>query len=607
MTLCSLESRDVRGGARRARRSLCGALRRSPEELAAEQKAVIVAQYCTECHSAAERKPSSSLENVDLLHRPRTPAVWEKVIHKLDVGLMPPPGEPRPDAKTVAGLVGYLETALDSAAAANPKSGPPAAAPTESRRVRQRDPRPARLQRSTSSRCLPADSSSHGFDNVSDVLKTSPLLLERYLTVGMRVAATAVGDTTMEPRAAHYEPAPICRRTAGSKGLPLGTRGGLVVEHYFPIDGGIRVPARAVGSGREHRARPGRFPDAVRVRDAARRGARASRATSAASTTTRCRIATKAARPPRPKSASACEWPVTAGVHRLGFTFVMKSFAIEQRVLQPFKSDLPPATTRTVGRASSRVLITGPYDSKAAGDTPVRRAIFTCRPGAPAGSSSVDHVDCAEQILGRLARAPMAARRPKRISRPCSSFYEQGSDGGRDFERGIQLALARILSGPEFLFRGTEPARRLGHRGRSTASMTRRSRRGSRCSFGAASRTTSCSTWRSRAGSRDPQCSRRKCGACSRTRVRTRSSRISRSSGCSCATSPPRRPICSSSRTGTTTCARTCCARPICSSRACCSTTRASSISSAPTTRSSTSGSRRTTASTACSATRFAA
>ena len=61
------------------------------------------------------------LENADLVHAAAKPAVWEKVIHKLDVGLMPPPGEPRPDTKPPRALVGYLETALDSAAAAAPQ------------------------------------------------------------------------------------------------------------------------------------------------------------------------------------------------------------------------------------------------------------------------------------------------------------------------------------------------------------------------------------------------------------------------------------------------------------------------------------------------------
>ncbi len=104
----------------------------------------MIEQYCTECHDAAEHEAGLVLENADLLHPAANAAVWEKVIHKLDLGLMPPPGGPRPDAATAAGLVAYLEGQLDAAAAAAPQAGAPALASLEPRRVRQRDPRLAR-------------------------------------------------------------------------------------------------------------------------------------------------------------------------------------------------------------------------------------------------------------------------------------------------------------------------------------------------------------------------------------------------------------------------------------------------------------------------------
>jgi len=455
MTLRSLDL-AARGGALALAALLCGACARSPEELAAEQKAVI-SRYCTECHSAAEQEGELVLENADLVHAAAKPAVWEKVIHKLDVGLMPPPGEPRPDAQTAAALVGYLETALDSAAAAAPQPG------------RQPLHRLNRVEYGNAIRdllgftididsLLPADSSSHGFDNVSDVLKTSPLLLERYLTVGMRVAATAVGDTTVEPRAAQYEPKADLSQNRWIEGLPLGTRGGLVVEHYFPTDAEYEFrpelweAAASTVRGLEgfttpfefemlldgvpvHRAQlGGRDDDALSNRD---------QGSATASAQERIRV----------------RMPVSAGVHRLGFTFVMKSFAIEQRVLQPFESDLPPGNDAYGWPRIARVLITGPYDSKSSGDTPVRRAIFTCRPRPSIDNSpSIGGVDCAEEILGRLARRAYGRPVTEADLKTLLEFYARGSGGGRDFDRGIQLALARILSGPEFLFRGAEAA-----------------------------------------------------------------------------------------------------------------------------------------------------
>src|SRR5690606_38317815 len=130
----------------------------------------------------------------------------------------------------------YLEASLDAAAEASPKPG------------RMPLHRLNRTEYANAVRdllglsidvesLLAADSSTHGFDNISDVLKTSPLLLERYLTLGMRIAAIAVGDTTLDARTTVYQPPADLSQNQWIEGLPLGTRGGLVVKHYFPVDG----------------------------------------------------------------------------------------------------------------------------------------------------------------------------------------------------------------------------------------------------------------------------------------------------------------------------------------------------------------------------------
>ena len=441
--------RIVRCGAALGALVALAACSRSPERLAADNGAIIE-RYCTECHSAAEQEAGLSLENADVAHAAANPEVWEKVVHKLDVGLMPPPGEPRPDAKTVAGLAGYLKASLDTAAAAAPKPG--------------RSPlhRLSRTEYGNAVRdllgltvdvesLLPADSSSHGFDNVSDVLKTSPLLLERYLTVGLRVAATALGDPALEPRATHYAPPADLSQNRWIEGLPLGTRGGLIVEHYFPSDADYEFrpelweAAASTVRGLEGFKTPFTYEmllDGVPMHRAELGGveddALSNRDQGSATASAQDRIRTRL--------------PVKAGMHRVGFTFVMKSFAIEQRVLQPFESDLPPGNDAYGWPRISNVLITGPYAAKGVGDTPVRRAIFTCQPGP-----AVKDVDCAEQILGRLARRAYSRPVTETDVATLLDFYRQGSGGG-EFERGIQLGLARILSGPEFLFRGTARA-----------------------------------------------------------------------------------------------------------------------------------------------------
>jgi hypothetical protein len=436
----------ARVGALTAVTALAAACGRSPEQVASEHQAMLD-RYCTECHDAVEQEAGLVLEDADLLHPVANAAVWEKVIHKLEIGLMPPPGGPRPDAQTSARLVDYLKTSLDDAAAAAPKPG------------RQPLHRLNRAEYGNAVRdllgvtidvasLLPADSSSHGFDNVSDVLKTSPLLLERYLTVGMRVAAAAVGDTAVEPRSTHYAPRPDLSQNRWIEGLPLGTRGGLVVDHYFPVDAQYEFrpelweAAASTVRGLEGFQMPFEYEmllDGVPVHRAPIGGieddALSNRDQGSATTAVRERL--------------ALTLPVTAGVHRLGFTFVMKSFAIEQRVLQPFDSDLPLGNDAYGWPRVARVLVTGPFEPTGSGSSPVRQNIFTCRP-----SASADDVECAELILSRLARRAYGRAVTEADLATLLGFYARGSNDGRDFERGIQLALARILSGPEFLFRG---------------------------------------------------------------------------------------------------------------------------------------------------------
>ena len=413
---------------------------RSPQEVAAEH-GTIVNRYCADCHSVAEQEAGLVLEKADLLNPAVQRAKWEKVIHKLEAGLMPPPGEPRPSHEAVASLVSYLEATLDASA---PK---PAGAPV--RRLNRaaygnavRDLLGFPVDVET---LLPADVSSDGFDNVADTLKTSPLLLERYLTVGLRVAAMAVGDTKVGPRATEYRPRLDLSQNDWIEGLPYGTRGGLVADHYFETDAEYEIRPelwRATGStvrGVEGFKTPFELQiliDGVVVHSAEFGGADddalSNRDIGSAVMQVGARLPVRL--------------PVSAGLHRVGVTFVMKSFALEQKILDPRKADLPIGNDAYGWPIVTRVLVAGPYRSTGPGDTATRRAIFTCRPGVSQSDTA-----CAEQILGRLALRAYARPLDDRDLQTLRELYASGSDNGRDFEAGIELALARILSGPEFL------------------------------------------------------------------------------------------------------------------------------------------------------------
>lgn len=82
-------------------------------------------QYCFTCHNDKLKTGSLSLESMDLAHMANAPDVWEKVIRKALVGMMPPQGLPQPEPAARKALVTWLEASLDRAAAAKPNPGRP--------------------------------------------------------------------------------------------------------------------------------------------------------------------------------------------------------------------------------------------------------------------------------------------------------------------------------------------------------------------------------------------------------------------------------------------------------------------------------------------------
>src|SRR5690606_36647360 len=68
---------------------------------------------------------------------------------------------------------------------------------------------------------LPPDDSSYGFDNIADVLRMSPALMERYLSAARKVSALAVGDPSIDSAAHTYRVRPDASQHRHVEGLPL--------------------------------------------------------------------------------------------------------------------------------------------------------------------------------------------------------------------------------------------------------------------------------------------------------------------------------------------------------------------------------------------------
>jgi mono/diheme cytochrome c family protein len=432
---------------------------------APSQPRALVDRYCVTCHNDRLRTAGLSLVQADTERPFASAEIWEKVIRKLQTGAMPPTGMPRPDQPALDALVSYLESSIDSAAAAQPNPGRPAL-----RRLNRteytnaiRDLLGVEIDAGAS---LPADDSRYGFDNVGDVLTLSPLLAERYLAVARQVRRLALGDPSIRPTIEQYEVSKnLMQDDRAGEDLPFGSRGGLAVRHQFPADGEYVFRVRLQQNSRQY-IRGMQQPNELDVRIDGRSvqhfsvgGERKGKSSFVFSSATMGDI------PQEQYERTADELlnvrqRVAAGAHQVSASF-LDDGAVPERPLQQRLTMYDYSQYKGGNAGIATLTIEGPYNVTGSSETESRRRIFICRP-----RRASDEEPCAERILGALARR--AYRRPVTDDdlRPLLAFFAQGrrpptspgrpapSDGrAGGFDAGIGLALERLLAGPEFLFR----------------------------------------------------------------------------------------------------------------------------------------------------------
>jgi hypothetical protein len=190
-------------------------------------------KYCVDCHSDGGRGGGLTLESLDVVNIPAGAETWEKVIRKLRTGAMPPQGMPHPDLAELNSFTSFLETSIDRAAAAKPNPGR-ATLHRLNRTEYANAVRDLLALDIDVAPLLPADDESYGFDNIADVLKTSPSLMERYMSASWNISRLAVGDPAIIADTTTYRAKPDSSQGGHMHGLPLGTRGGMMVRHNFP-------------------------------------------------------------------------------------------------------------------------------------------------------------------------------------------------------------------------------------------------------------------------------------------------------------------------------------------------------------------------------------
>jgi len=355
----------------------------------------------------------------------------------------------------------WLETALDRAAAMHPNPGRPGELHRLNRTEYGNAVRDLLGLEIDAKAMLPADEQAHGFSTNADALSMQPALLDRYLSAAAKIARLAVGDASTPAAFERYtalkdnsnESTWLSQDERLGEAFPLGSRGGIVARHYFPVDGEyvfkVRLDRTDTGI-----IRGLQWPNDIDVRLDGVRVAHFSIGGTPEFAPGRGAVGNGnyvEATSPLSNGDDRLEVrvPVKAGMREVTATIVKPdNLAVEG--LGP--NAIPIWTREHLNKPDnplmiSSLLIGGPYNGRVSQESPSRRRLLVCQ---PAGSR--DETACATKILTTLARRAYRRAPTNDDIQTLVGFYRDARMQG-DFDAGIRAGVERVLLSPDFLFR----------------------------------------------------------------------------------------------------------------------------------------------------------
>ena len=402
-------------------------------------------EYCVSCHNFEDWAGSLAFDTLSPETIHNNIYVFEKAVRKMRGRLMPPPGNDKPPIEDLDAFIADMEYYLDSIAD-NSGANPGHISVHRLNRTEYENSVEDLLAYDIDAEALlPPDATSDGFDNVAEVLQVSPTFLEQYIQAARQISIKAVSSEAPEPDVASWVPPSLATQYRHVKGLPLGTRGGFVVDHYFPADGEYTFNVEiASQEGSLQRSYPTwwledehRFIltiDGEEVYTNTLGGYEDAEAVDRLQTPAITEIQ---------RRFQNITVPVSAGKHSVGASFVARTFAESDRTID----HLSPGETMDNIPIVHGMKTYGPLNVTSVPDVPSREKIFSCYP-----ANNDEERGCAVEILSKLAR--QAFRRPvtDQDIDPLMTFYDNGhAEGG--FETGIQKGVMAILASTKFLYR----------------------------------------------------------------------------------------------------------------------------------------------------------
>lgn len=391
-------------------------------------------QYCVTCHNEKLKTAGLMLDRLDPAHAGEHAEEWEKVVRKLRAGMMPPAGLPRPGAAAYETLTTTIENELDRAAAAHPHL--PAPGVHRLNRTEYANAIRSLLALDIdAAQYLPADDSSYGFDNVESGLGVSPALVEGYVEAAAKISRLALGHETAPARKVYHVREDYSQE-GHIEGLPFGTRGGMLIHHYFPADGEYLIswdPVRTTVGGLY--GGDSEDEQAEVLIDGAR--AKLFRIGKDVPISTN-------------RDRNEARVTVKAGERTVGVTFLATTYVPNVDLNRHYRRSVLDDNLIdgfTFTPQISSVTIAGPYNGARPKDTSSRAKILICK-----AADAASELPCARNILTTLARKAYRRSLTESDAETLMSQYQAGRNGG-DFENGIERGLQFILAHPEFVFR----------------------------------------------------------------------------------------------------------------------------------------------------------
>ncbi|MFP6872517.1 MAG: DUF1592 domain-containing protein [Verrucomicrobiales bacterium] len=391
----------------------------------------LLSSYCFDCHDSSSAKGGIDLEAASGRPVAGDTELWEKAVRQLQGRLMPPIGKDRPSEAEYVKLAGTLADTLDAHAASHPNPGRTESLRRLTRSEYQNVIRDLLAVDVDTKLLFPADHSSHGFDNVT-VGDLAPALLDRYITAAQKISRIALGRTGKSPDGRTVRVRPDITQEDHVEGLPLGTRGGVLIRHSFAQSGEYDVRIHLM------RDRDEKIEgiNGVHELQVLLNGDVA---------------ASFKVKPPKNRNDHTkvdahlfARIDASAGVQDLGVTFARLPPDLIETLRQPYQSAFNQHRHPRRSPAVYQVSVTGPFRPRGAGDTASRRQVL--------GAVVMKNEAGAREVLRTVLRRAYRGRADEADLTRIMGFYREGSVSA-GFEAGLESALSAILVSPKFLFR----------------------------------------------------------------------------------------------------------------------------------------------------------